>query len=150
MLLGTYQVKVAPGRRVFVPAPLRGDLKDNFIIARWYEGCLVLISFESWDALYKRLTGSQKIIVSPIRDTERFILGSAYQMAPDDQGRIVIPENLAGYANLTEEISFIGLGDRVEVWDTKIWEEKQKKLINVASEIIEKIASEERKNKDEK
>lgn len=142
MLLGTYQVKVASGRRVFIPASLRSDLGENFILAKWYEECLVLIGSDSWNALYKRLVGDQKIIVSPIRETERFILGSAYNILPDDQGRIVIPEILANFAGLTDEISFIGLGDRVEIWNSKVWEEKQKTLAKEAAGIIEKLSKE--------
>lgn len=141
MLLGTYQVKVANGRRVFIPAPLRSELGEKYILAKWYEECLVLVAEDSWNALYKRLVGDQKIIVSPIRETERFILGSAYNATPDDQGRIVLPEVLAFYAKLTEQVSFIGLGDRVEIWDSKIWEEKQKSLAKGAFEIIEKLAN---------
>ena len=144
MFLGTYHVQVASGRRVFIPAPLRTNLGENLIIAKWYEECLVLIPEDSWKALYKRLTGEQKIIVSPIRDTERFILSSAYEASPDEQGRIVIPEGLATYAKFTKEISFIGVGDRVEVWDAKIWEEKQLKLSKEASQLIERLAKNEK------
>lgn len=140
MLLGTYQVKVASGRRVFVPSSLRASLIGNLILAKWYEGCLVLVDTVSWEALYKRLTGSQKIIVSPVRDTERFILGSAYEIQIDDQGRIVIPEILAKYADIKDEISFVGLVNRVEIWDSQIWNKKQMELTNKASEIIEKMA----------
>lgn len=140
MLLGTYQVKVASGRRVFIPAPLRQYLGEKYILAKWYEECLVLVALDSWVALYKRLVGDQKIIISPIRDTERFILGSAYNTFPDDQGRIVIPEVLASYAKLTETVSFIGLGDRVEIWSSELWEEKQKVLVKEAAGIIEQLA----------
>ena len=143
MLLGTYQVKVASGRRVFIPASLRQDLGEHYILAKWYEECLVLVAVSSWEALYKRLVGDQKIIVSQIRDTERFILGSAYNSLPDDQGGIVIPEVLAAFAKLTDEVSFIGLGDRVEIWDSKILEEKQKNLAKEAAGIIERLARNE-------
>lgn len=142
MLLGTYKVKFAAGHRIAVPAPLRKDLGENFILAKWYEDCLVLVGKSSWDALYKRLTGDQKIIVSSIRDTERFILGSAYEMSPDEQGRIVIPERLLEYAKLGEEIFFIGLGDRVEVWDKTSWEEKEKKVAKEAVNLIEDLGRE--------
>lgn len=145
MLLGTYNVKVASGRRVFIPASFRLELGENLIIAKWYEECLVLVSADSWEALYNRLTGSQKIIVEPIRKTERFILGSAYNLELDDQGRVVIPENLVAYAKLGEEISFLGLGDRAEIWDQKIWGEKQKSLQKEAGLLIEKIAKNEGK-----
>lgn len=141
MLLGTYQVKVSSGRRVFLPAQFRSSLGENLIIAKWYEECLVLVSNESWDALYKRLVGDQKIIVSPIRETERFILGSAYNVLLDDQGRMVIPELLVNFAKLTDQISFIGLGDRVEIWDSLIWQVKQTDLAKEAANIIDRIGS---------
>lgn len=144
MLLGTYQVKVSSGRRVFIPAQFRSQLGENLIIAKWYEECLVLVSVDSWNVLYKRLAGDQKIIVLPIRDTERFILGSAFEVTIDDQGRTIIPESLSEFSKLSDEISFIGLGDRVEIWSTVIWQEKQKTLAKEASEIIERLATEER------
>lgn len=144
MLLGTYQVKVSSGRRVFVPAQFRSQLGENLIIAKWYEECLVLVAVNSWEALYKRLVGDQKIIISPIRDTERFILGGAFECLVDDQGRIIIPESLTNFAKLSDEISFIGLGDRVEIWDSRIWEDKQKTLAKEASEIIEELAKEQK------
>lgn len=144
MYLGTYNVKVASGRRVFIPAPFRVELGEKLIIAKWYENCLVLVAADKWQALYKKLIGSQKVIVSPIRDTERFILGSAYNSEPDEQGRIVISENLSEFASLGEEVSFIGLGNRIEIWDKKIWKEKQKSLTKEAAGLIEKLAKNEK------
>ncbi len=145
MLLGTYLAKFAPGRRVAVPATFRHDLGETFILAKWYEGCLVLVAKESWQALLTRLTGSQKIIVTPIRDTERFIFGSAYEAIPDEQGRIVVPERLSLYASLGEEIFFIGLGDRVEIWNKEDWEEKEKSVAKDAAGYIEELAEKEKK-----
>ena len=92
----------------------------------------------------QKISWRSKIIISPIRDTERFILGSAYNTFSDDQGRIVIPEVLASFAKLTETVSFIGLGDRVEIWSSELWEDKQKFLAKEAFEIIEKLAKEQR------
>lgn len=144
MLLGTYQVKVASGRRVFIPATLRKGLGEVLILAKWYEGCLVLIANDNWQALYKRLTGKEEVIIGHIRDTERFILGSAYQVDIDEQGRMVIPELLSTYAKLTENISFVGLLDRVEIWDSAIWNEKQKELSKVGAELIEKLGNKDK------
>lgn len=140
MFLGTYQAKLPQNRRVFIPSPFRQLLGENLILARWYEKCLVLVPFEAWKALYKRLVGNQKMIITPVRDTERFILGSAFGIAPDEQGRVIIPDALSLYANLGEEISFVGLGDRVEIWNKQIWDEKQALLLNEASGLIDKLA----------
>jgi MraZ protein len=140
MLLGTYQAKFVLGRRVAVPAVLRKELGDTFILAKWYEGCLVLIGKSSWDALLKRLTGGMEMIVEPIRETEHFIYASAYEVVPDEQGRIIIPERLSAYSGLGEEVYFLGVGDRVEIWNKEAWEEKEKLVAREAARYIEELA----------
>lgn len=140
MLLGTYPARFASGHRVAIPSQFRKELGLSYILARWYEGCLVLVGKEFWDALYKRLTGGETLIVNPIRDTERFILGSAYEVFPDDQGRIVIPERLAFYSNLKDDIYFIGLGEKAEIWDKNTWETKEKEVIKDASKYLDELA----------
>ena len=139
MLLGTYQVKFAAGHRIAIPAPLRKDLGETLIIARWYEGCLVLLGRESWEALYKRLTGEGNLIITPVRQTERFVMGAAYEVPVDAQGRIVVPQPLLDYARLGEEIYLIGLGEKVEIWDKKAWEAKEAEVVKNAAEFIEEL-----------
>lgn len=140
MLLGTYQVKFAAGHRVAVPAQLRRDLGEIYVLAKWYEACLVLVGKSSFDALLTRITGGEQMIVGPVRETEHFIFASAYEMVPDDQGRIVIPEPLVAYANLGEDIYFLGVGDRVEIWNKEVWDEKEKLVAKEAPKYIEELA----------
>jgi MraZ protein len=140
MFLGTFPVSVTSGKRTAIPSIFRKDLGEKLILARWYEECLVLINEDSWAALYKKLTGGEEIIVGPIRDTERFILGSAYRISTDDQGRIVVPERLSNYAHLGDTVYFIGLGERIEIWDRQIWEEKEKSVARDAASYLEELA----------
>ena len=128
MLLGTYYGVLSPKRRSAVPSQFRKLLGENLIIAKWYEECLVLVSEREWSALLKKLTAKAETITAPVRDTDRFILGSAFTLIADDQGRVVIPEVLASYAGLGNEVVFLGLGDRVEIWDKNTWEEYEKNL----------------------
>lgn len=144
MLLGTYQAKFTSGHRLAIPITLRNELGEKFILARWYEGCLVLVGISHWEALYKRLTGTKNLIVTPIRDTERFILASAYEVVPDEQGRIIIPDRLVAYSGLVEEVYFIGLGDKVEVWGKGAWEEREKEVVKNAAKYIEELSKNER------
>jgi len=144
MLLGTYTVAFSSKHRVAIPSQFRKYLGEKFILAKWYEGCLVLVSNEFWNALWQRLIGKEEIIVSQIRDTERFIMASAYEMELDSQGRIVIPEKLVLYAGLGTGVSFLGVGDRVEIWDEGGWNEKEKLLITEAPKLINELANERR------
>src|SRR3989337_4295160 len=108
MFLGTYSGVLSSKRRVAIPSSFRKLLGEKFIVARWYEGCLVLVPLDSFSALLEKLKGETKIITRGVRDTERFVLGSAYKISGAGQGRVVIPHSLATYAGLGKEISFIG------------------------------------------
>ncbi|MEK7112741.1 MAG: cell division/cell wall cluster transcriptional repressor MraZ [Patescibacteria group bacterium] len=142
MLLGTYRGNISPKRRVAIPASFRKELGDKFIVTKWYEICLVLVSTGNWNALLDRLKGESNLITQGIRDTDRFILGSAYELIPDGQGRVVLPAALVSYAGLKNQASFIGLGDRVEIWDKEAWEKREEFVARKAAELIEKLANE--------
>lgn len=144
MLLGTYSGALSPKRRCAVPAPFRKFLGESVIIAKWYEECLVIVAQSQWSALLKKLTAKEQTVTAPVRDTDRFILGSAYQLTADDQGRVVIPEILASYAGLGTEVVFLGLGERVELWDKNKWSKHEELISKNASELLESIAKDSR------
>jgi MraZ protein len=81
-----------------------------------------------------------KVASLGVRDIERFILGSAFEVEPDNQGRIIIPEVLASYANLNKELIFLGLGDRIEIWSKSVWDKKAEMIAKTTKEFIEQIA----------
>ena len=140
MLIGQYSSKLTDNKRISVPKKIRDELGDEMVIAKWYEGCLVLVSKENWQKLISRLIGKETIVISPVRDIDRFILASAFEVSLDGQGRFVLPENLMLYAEVVSEVAFIGLGDRVEVWAQDKWRELEKNAEEKASLAIEKIA----------
>ncbi|OGM05266.1 hypothetical protein A2715_05240 [Candidatus Woesebacteria bacterium RIFCSPHIGHO2_01_FULL_39_32] len=140
MLIGQYSSKLTEGSRISIPKKFREELGEGMIISKWYEGSLVLVSKLYWEGLVKRLTGETRIITSPVRDIDRFIYGSAFEVDLDSQGRFVLPESLRAYANIVSEISFIGLGDRIEIWGAEKWLELERGAEEKSSLAIEKIA----------
>ncbi len=143
MLLGQYSSKLSSGKRVAIPKKFRSNLGSTFIIAKWYENCLVIVSQKNWEGLLAKLTGNTMIITQPVRDTDRFILGSAYEVTPDSQGRVVLPEALSKYASLKNEVAFLGLGNRAEIWNKGLWERREEYLGKTASSRIEKLGKNE-------
>ena len=140
MLLGQYSSNLSKKRRVAIPKKFREILGARFIVTKWYEGSLVLVSMDSWNKLLSRVIKETELVIEPVRDTERFLLGSAYELVPDDQGRVIIPETLAMYAVLTESVRFVGLGDRVELWSGDKWEKREKYLNENANKILEELS----------
>ncbi|MCH7729996.1 cell division/cell wall cluster transcriptional repressor MraZ [Patescibacteria group bacterium] len=140
MLIGQYFTKLTEKGRCALPKKFRRQLGDKAIIAKWYEGCLVVVGEKLWEVLLIKLTGKSEIITQPVRDTDRFILGSAFEFTTDSQGRFVIPKVLREYAGLKEEVVFVGLGERVEVWSKGAWSQREDYVQKHASELVEKLA----------
>lgn len=144
MIIGTYLGVLSDKRRVAVPKKFLIELGESPILAKWYEDCLILVSSNFWENLIEKLTGGKKARDLGIRDIERFILGSAFEALPDDQGRIIIPEILANYAKFEKEICFVGLNDRVEIWPKTTWDDKSTKLAESTKEYIENLSKNEK------
>ncbi len=144
MVIGNFETKLTENRRIAIPKKFRQEVGDKIVVARWYENCLVLIGGDRWGELINRLTGKSEILTAPVRDTDRFILGSAFELETDAQGRVLLPENLVEYAGLTHEVLFIGLGDRVEIWDKAAWLKRESYVAANAAKMVEKIASDKK------
>lgn len=70
----------------------------------------------------------QSFLTSPFASEElasirAVFFGTMQVCVPDKQGRIVISPEMVGYANFGTEVTFVGTGDLVELWDTKLWNE---------------------------
>ena len=138
-------MSVTSGKRISVPSVFRENLGKDLVLAQWYEECLVLVSKSTLNTLLGRITGGQWVIVEPIRQTEHFIFASSYEVVPDEQGRIVIPDRLINYAKLKEQVYFLGVGDRVEVWNKEIWDEREKLISQDAAKYLEELAKNDEK-----
>jgi MraZ protein len=140
MLIGQYKSKLTDKERIAVPKKFRQELGEELIVAKWYENCLVLVSCDTWKRLLKRLTGKSELVTAPVREIDRFILGSAFEIKLDAQGRFVLPEVLRIYSGITDEVIFIGLLDRAEIWSSDKWTKLEEISERRASEAVEKIA----------
>lgn len=144
-LLGQYQAKVSPKGRIAFPKRFRQILGNEIIITRGYEGCLIAVSQKEWQMIAAP-TENRPFVLSPTRDTARFLLGNATLVELDDQGRFIIPTYLRDYSGIKQEAVFLGLGRYVEIWDKAKWEEYQRYLsknINHISERLEEINQKE-------
>ena len=112
---------------------------EEITIAKWYEGCLVLVGKSEFDALLTRIRGEKGLITQPVRGSEHFIFTSAYEVEMDAQGRMVIPESLIAYGGFGEDVYFLGVGDRVEIWSKQAWDGKEKEIVKEAPEYIEQL-----------
>lgn len=142
MLLGRYYSQVSEKGRLALPAKFRQEIGEKIFIARWYEGCLVIVGKDGWEKFISRLARRSDVLTKPIRFVERFIFSTASEVDLDDQGRFVLPSFLreTGGINAGDEVIFLGLVDRVELWNKSIWEKEEEKMKEESEKMLEAIA----------
>lgn len=122
MIIGEYEHSLDAKSRLIMPAKLREDIGEKFIITKGLDGCLFGFSKQEWENFEEKLK-TLPLTNKNARDFVRFFLSGAIIEELDKQGRFLIPANLKEYANLDKEIVITGVGTRIEIWDKAKWKE---------------------------
>ena len=67
------------------------------------------------------------------------MLSGAVEVDVDSAGRILIPEFLKGFAELTNKVILAGIHNRIEIWNEKAWSLYKKKIERKADQLAEKL-----------
>ena len=123
MLIGSYRHSVDAKKRMRMPSKFKNELGTDCIITKGNSGNLFVFSKEQFNSLY------EKMVNLPLFDEEaqkpvRKFLSSAFEAEEDNQGRVLLPKELINFANITKNIVFVGVGNRVEIWAEEIWDKQ--------------------------
>jgi len=138
MFIGEYTYTIDSKRRVAIPSKFRKDLGKKAIITRGLDNCLVLYPEQEWGKLAQKLQ-DLPAAKGDARGFVRILLSGAVDVSFDKLGRILIPDYLKSYASLKKNISIIGLGNRIEVWDEKKWRDYKTKTETKVEDIAERL-----------
>ena len=124
MLFGEYFHQIDAKGRVRIPGKLKSGLGENAMVTKGTNGCLFLFSqTELQTTIY------DKIAAVPLSDLTaatamRALFSGAQELEEDGQGRTMIPQNLRGFAKLSKDIVFIGVGNRAEIWSREAYDKQ--------------------------
>lgn len=121
MFIGEYQHSLDDKGRLAVPAKFRALLKSGAVVTKGLDNCLFLYPKKEWQKIAAKLA-SLPISQSNSRAFSRHMLAGAMEVDFDVQGRIVLPEYLRSFANLSKKAIIAGLFDRLEIWDEVAWQ----------------------------
>ena len=138
MIIGEYEHSLDAKSRLIMPAKLREDIGEKFIITKGLDGCLFGFSKQEWENFEDKLK-TLPLTNKNARDFVRFFLSGAIIEELDKQGRFLIPANLKEYANLDKEIVITGVGTRIEIWDKAKWKEYNSEENLSADQIAENM-----------
>ncbi len=120
MLIGEYEHSLDAKGRLIMPAKIREDIGEKFIVTKGLDGCLFGFSQKEWDNFEEKLK-TLPLTNKNARDFVRFFLSGAIECEIDKQGRFLIASNLREYATMEKEIIIIGVGTRIEIWNKDKW-----------------------------
>ena len=121
MFLGKFEHSMDNKGRVAVPARFRDRLSGELILTRGNDRCLYLFTQEAFEPLAAKLEALPTGDVDA-RNLRRAIYASAEPVEIDKQGRIIIADHLRQYASITGDVSIIGVGSYIEIWNTESWQ----------------------------
>ena len=120
MLIGEYEHSLDVKGRLIMPAKLREDMGEKFIVTKGLDGCLFGFSQNEWTNFEEKLK-TLPLTNKNARDFVRFFLSGATECEIDKQGRFLIAGNLREYANMEKDVVIIGVGTRLEIWNRDKW-----------------------------
>ncbi|WP_142848737.1 division/cell wall cluster transcriptional repressor MraZ [Telmatospirillum sp. J64-1] len=138
LFMGTVVNKIDKKGRVSVPAPFRAALSDQA-----FAGIIAYRSFTTAAIegcgmdFMERLSESTEqfdVFSAEQDDLTSLIFADARQLAWDDGGRIVLPEDLIEHAGLSDAAAFVGKGRTFQVWEPEAFKASQEEARRRAME----------------
>lgn len=121
LFLATYHNRLDRKGRVSVPAPFRDAVKDQsfqgvVIFPSHKVAALEGFSMAQMEAMSANI--DQFDLFSESHDDFAMTLfGAATPLAFDGDGRITLPKTMIDAIGITEEVAFVGLGKKFQIWE---------------------------------
>ena len=126
MFYGEYSHGIDRKGRIILPSRFREVCKENgiekFFITRGLDKCIFMFSEREWRLQEQKFKGLP-FTKQESRSFNRLFFSGAVEVAPDKQGRFIVPQYLKAYAGIRKDAVIIGISNRIEIWDTKSWQD---------------------------
>lgn len=123
----SYMHQLDAKNRMRMPAKLRAELGDNYVISLGTGGCLYVYTAEQYAKVEKFLSK-----VNPFREKSlevaRGILYNSWTAEEDKQGRILIPSHIREVANIKKNVMVFQGPVYIELWAQEVWDSKYKEF----------------------
>ena len=129
MFFGSFVHTLDEKGRLMIPRKMREELGYKVYIMKGLDGPLSIFTEQGYQKLveeYNRLPFEQR----KNRDYLRALFASTHEMDVDKLGRVQIPTALLNKFNISKNVVVLGIGDHIEVWDAKRYEEYESGIMN--------------------
>jgi len=138
VLLGRYEHSLDAKGRLILPARFRETFAEGAYIAEGLDGCLYVWEPEEFEQMAQRVLENARRGPQHRLAARRFF-AEATHVVPDKQGRVQVPPRLRELAGLQRDVTLVGQGGRVEIWDTERYRRNDEQSQRLPAEIWEEL-----------
>lgn len=139
MFIGEYSHTIDEKGRMAIPSKMRKDLGSGAVVTRGIDKCLWVFPKQEWQELASKLA-NLPLTDANSRAFSRLMLAGAMEVEFDSQGRALLPGYLRTCAGLKKSAIVAGLFNRLEIWDSKVWEDYKEKTEKQTDTITKHMA----------
>jgi MraZ protein len=119
MFRGRFDHTIDTKGRVSVPSGFRVELErrsEHAPMVTQHFDCLRLYSHDDWSEEEQRIISKGNEDVDFLA-YQRFVFSGVSECPIDKQGRILLPQRLREDAGLERDVTIVGVGSWIEIWD---------------------------------
>lgn len=128
-ITGTYYYQIDPKGRVRIPPKIREKLGSELSIGYGAGEYLVIYSQETIDKLAEKYS-EVEIIDGDVYDSVREMFGNIFSLSMDNQDRYQIPVQMRERVGLKDDIVFVGVVNKLEVWSLENYNKRKEKSVS--------------------
>ena len=125
---GHFEYSLDAKNRLTVPARFRADFGAGLVLAKGIEHCVALWKPADYEGFRTAALEGMHPLSQEARKLKLDFAANSMPAELDAAGRVMVPGFLMDHAALTKEVTVIGAGDHLEVWDRSAWADFNQQL----------------------
>jgi MraZ protein len=132
---GTFDFTLDAKNRLTIPSRHRAAFAEGVVLARGLEPCISIWRSADYDRWMQSTLAGHSPLSAEYRQMNRFLAANSHPTELDGAGRVQLPPFLIDSVKLQREVSLVGAGECLEVWDRASWATYNDEVVANVSDI---------------
>ena len=121
MFIGEYAYQLDEKNRFRIPTKLKTDIGSEIVITKGSSNSLFVFNKAYFEQEFLNKMNSVPTFDANAQKALRAFYSSCFEIECDNQGRYLLPASLRDHAKISKDVTFIGVGNRIEIWSSEEW-----------------------------
>lgn len=143
MFIGQFERSIDSKNRVVLPPNIKNSLGNVFYLTLSTGRKLEIRTSSEFENLLEKIDQNNQLDPA-VEKFKRFVMSQTIKIETDKLGRFLIPDKFLKTIAVKTTVSFVGMGNKVEIWATEILQSELKEydevdnIDNLRNELLKK------------